>query len=46
MNVEFKCVIQDGPIQVVARFKAKVCVHSPAQIVGSIPDGYMDVCLF
>ena len=33
------------PVPVAARSKAKVCVRSPAEIVGSNPTGGMDVCL-
>ena len=34
-----------SPILVAARTKAWVCGRSPAEIVGSNPAGYMDVCL-
>ena len=33
------------PVTVAARSKALVCGRSPAEIVGSIPMGDMDVCL-
>ena len=33
------------PIPVAARSKAWVCGRSPAEIVGSIPAGGMEVCL-
>ena len=33
------------PVPVATRSKAKVCVHSPVEIVGSNPTGGMDVCL-
>ena len=32
------------PVPVAARYKAKVCGRSPAEIVGSNPTGGMDVC--
>ena len=34
-----------SPVPVAARSKAWVCGRSPAQIVGLIPGGGMDVCL-
>jgi len=33
------------PVPVATRSKAKVCSRSPAEIVGSNPNGDMDVCL-
>ena len=33
------------PVPVAAQYKALVCGHSPAEIVGSNPAGGMDVCL-
>ena len=38
-------VINDGPVPVAARSKAKVWGRSPTEIVGSNPTGGMDVCL-
>ena len=37
--------IHTGPVPVAARSKAYVCGRSPAETVGSIPTGAMDVSL-
>jgi hypothetical protein len=36
--------MKNKQVPVAARSKAKVCVRSPAEIVGSNPTGGMDVC--